>query len=68
MKVVLPSVILLVILLIFLVVKAGGVCECALTSQEVRDQVGAVVTQLPPTAEVSGSNPRTYVGKLVVVC
>ena len=25
-----------------------------------------VVTHLPPTSEVSGSNPRPYVGKLVV--
>ena len=27
---------------------------------------GAVVTHSPPTSEVSGSNPRPYVGKLVV--
>ena len=27
---------------------------------------GEVVTHSPPTSEVSGSNPRPYVGKLVV--
>ena len=27
---------------------------------------GAVVTHLPPTSEVGGSNPGPYVGKLVV--
>ena len=27
---------------------------------------GAVVTYLPPTSEVGGSNPGPYVGKLVV--
>ena len=28
--------------------------------------VSGVVTDLPPTSEVCGSNPRPYVGKLVV--
>ena len=32
----------------------------------VPDHEGAVVTHLPPTSEVGGSNPRPYVGKLVV--
>ena len=31
-----------------------------------RGHGGAVVKHLPPTSEVSGSNPETYVGKLVV--
>ena len=31
-----------------------------------RDHSGAVVTHSPPASEVSWSNPRPYVGKLVV--
>ena len=31
-----------------------------------KDNVGAVLTRLPPTYEVCGSNPRPCVGKLVV--
>ena len=27
---------------------------------------GSVVTHLPPTSEASGSNPKPYVGKMVV--
>ena len=28
---------------------------------------GAVVTNLPPTSEVSGSNPEPYVGKMALL-
>ena len=28
---------------------------------------GVVITHSPPTSEVDGSNPRPYVGKLVIV-
>ena len=35
-------------------------CTC------VRGLDGAVVTHSPPTSEVSGSNPRPYLGNLVV--
>ena len=31
-----------------------------------KDLCGAVVTHLPPTYEICGSNPGPYLGKLVV--
>ena len=33
---------------------------------EMRGLCGAVVTLWPPTSEVGGSNPRPFVGKLVI--
>ena len=44
----------------------GAMChECVFTNI-VGGHGRAVVTHLPPTSEVSGSNPRPYLGKWVV--
>ena len=49
-----------------LITRKDSDCMFYLLERRTAGNGGAVVTYLPPTSEVGGSNPGPYVGKLVV--